>query len=75
MAQANGAKSAAIAASQGEAQRFLSVYAAYSQAKDVTLKRLYIETMQDIFKNTHPPPWWMRNCAAWYHCCSSTAPL
>ncbi len=51
MAQANGAKSAAVAASQGEAQRFLSVYAAYTQAKDVTLKRLYIETMQDILKS------------------------
>jgi membrane protease subunit HflK len=52
MAQANGAKSAAIATSQGESQRFLSVYAAYVQAKDVTLKRLYIETMQDILKNS-----------------------
>jgi membrane protease subunit HflK len=52
MAQANGAKSAAIATSQGESQRFLSVYAAYIQAKDVTLKRLYIETMQDILKNS-----------------------
>jgi membrane protease subunit HflK len=52
MAQANGAKQAAISAANGEAQRFLSVYAAYSLAKDVTLKRLYIETMQDILKNT-----------------------
>jgi membrane protease subunit HflK len=52
MAQANGAKSAAIATSQGESQRFLSVYAAYVQAKDVTLKRLYIETMQEILKNS-----------------------
>ena len=51
LAQANGAKSAAIAASQGESQRFLSVYAAYTQAKDVTIKRLYIETMQDILKS------------------------
>jgi membrane protease subunit HflK len=52
MAQAQGAKTAAIATSQGESQRFLSVYAAYVQAKDVTLKRLYIETMQDILKNS-----------------------
>jgi membrane protease subunit HflK len=52
MALALGAKTAAIAMSQGESQRFLSVYAAYTQAKDVTLKRLYIETMQDILKNS-----------------------
>ncbi len=52
LAQANGAKQAAISAANGEAQRFLSVYAAYILAKDVTLKRLYIETMQDILKNT-----------------------
>ncbi len=52
MAEAAGAKQAAIATAQGEAKRFLSVYAAYTQAKDVTLKRLYIETMQDVLKNT-----------------------
>jgi membrane protease subunit HflK len=53
LAQANGAKQAAISMATGEAQRFLSVYAAYSQAKDVTLKRLYIETMQDVL--SHAP--------------------
>ncbi len=52
LAQANGAKQAAVSAATGEAQRFLSVYAAYTQAKDVTLKRLYIETMQEIVKDT-----------------------
>jgi membrane protease subunit HflK len=52
LAQAQGAKQAAVASAQGEAQRFLSVYAAYAQAKDVTLKRLYIETMEDVLKNT-----------------------
>jgi len=51
MAQANGAKQAAVATATGESQRFLSVYAAYVQAKDVTLKRLYIETMEDVLKN------------------------
>jgi membrane protease subunit HflK len=51
-AQANGAKQAAIATANGEAQRFLSVYAAYVQAKDVTLKRLYIETMEDVLRTT-----------------------
>jgi len=51
-AEAQGAKQAAIATATGESQRFLSVYAAYTQAKDVTLKRLYIETMEDVLKNT-----------------------
>ena len=36
-----------------QTQRFLSVLAAYQQAKDVTLQRMYIETMQDIL--THSP--------------------
>ncbi len=52
MAEANGAKTAAVATATGESQRFLSVFAAYSQAKDVTLKRLYIETMQDVLSHT-----------------------
>jgi len=52
LAQANGDKQAAISTSTGAAQRFLSVYAAYAQAKDVTLKRIYIETMQDVLSHT-----------------------
>lgn len=52
LAQANGAKQAAVSTATGQAQRFLSVLAAYSVAKDVTLKRLYIETMQDILHDT-----------------------
>jgi membrane protease subunit HflK len=52
LANAAGDKQAAISRATGESQRFLSVYAAYAQAKDVTLKRLYIETMQDLLKNS-----------------------
>ena len=44
--------SANIAEAGGQAQRFLSVYNAYAVAKDVTIKRLYIETMQDILTKT-----------------------
>jgi len=51
VAQAEGQKAAAIANATGEAQRFLDVYEAYAQAKDVTLKRLYIETMQDVLSH------------------------
>ncbi len=52
MAEANGAKTAAVSSANGESQRFLSVLAAYDLAKDVTLKRLYIETMQDVLSHT-----------------------
>ena len=52
VAQADGARQASIAEASGQAQRFLSVYNAYQQAKDVTLRRLYIETMQAIVSHT-----------------------
>ena len=48
---AQGEKQAAIASANGQAQRFLSVYAAYAVAKDVTLRRLYIEAMQDVLSH------------------------
>ena len=50
--EAEGAKQATIAQATGQTQRFLSVFAAYQQAKDVTLKRMYIETMQDILSHS-----------------------
>lgn len=37
-----------VARAQGEAARFLSVYDEYVQAKDVTKKRIYLETMEEI---------------------------
>jgi len=52
VAEGEGAKQATIAEAAGQAQRFLSVYQAYSVAKDITLRRLYIETMQDILTKT-----------------------
>ncbi len=51
-AEAEGSKQAIISEANGQAQRFLSVYQAYVNAKDVTLKRLYIETMQEILSKT-----------------------
>ena len=51
-ATAEGARQAAIAEAGGQAKRFASVYAAYQAAKDVTLRRLYIETMQAIVSHT-----------------------
>ncbi len=51
-AEADGARQASIAEATGQAQRFLSVLNAYNVAKDVTMKRLYIETMQGILAGT-----------------------
>ncbi len=48
VAIAEGDRQAAIAKATGEAKRFESVLAAYQAAKDVTLKRLYLDTMQDV---------------------------
>jgi membrane protease subunit HflK len=36
-------------AAQGEASRFLSVYAEYVKAPEVTRKRMYLETMEKVF--------------------------
>ncbi len=45
-------KAAVLSKATGEAARFLSVYDAYVEAKDVTTKRIYIETMQQVMQNS-----------------------
>ncbi len=45
-------KLAVLSKAQGEADRFTSVLAAYQQARDVTQKRMYIETMQEIMSTS-----------------------
>jgi modulator of FtsH protease HflK len=42
-----------IARAQGDADRFTSVYRAFTAAQDVTLQRLYIETMEEVLKNSN----------------------
>jgi membrane protease subunit HflK len=49
----DAARQAAVAQATGDAKRFESVLAAYQDSKDVTLKRLYIEAMQDLL--SHAP--------------------
>lgn len=49
---AEGYKQAVTSKAQGDAERFLSVYKAYAESKDVTQKRIYIETMQQILQNS-----------------------
>ncbi|HSU07203.1 MAG TPA: FtsH protease activity modulator HflK [Acetobacteraceae bacterium] len=48
IAAGQGEKQATIALATGETKRFLSVLAAYRTAKDVTLERMYLDTMRDI---------------------------
>ncbi len=52
VAEADGSRQASVAEAGGQAQRFGSIYAAYKAAKDVTLRRLYIETMQALVSRT-----------------------
>lgn len=37
---------------QGDAKRFLLLYQEYAQAKDVTLKRIYLENMQNVLSKS-----------------------
>ncbi len=46
-------KEAVVSKSKGDAERFLSVYNAYKGGKDVTIKRLYLETMEEVLGNSN----------------------
>lgn len=46
--EAEGYRQEVVARAEGDAQRFLSVYEQYKLAKDVTLKRIYLETMEHV---------------------------
>src|SRR3712207_7293285 len=45
--EAQGFRDSQEARARGEAQRFVQVLSAYQQAQDVTIRRLYLETMED----------------------------
>ncbi|MCY3981659.1 MAG: FtsH protease activity modulator HflK [Alphaproteobacteria bacterium] len=49
--EAEAYKQEVVARSEGDAQRFTQVYTAFRAAKDVTTKRIYLETMEEIFSN------------------------
>jgi modulator of FtsH protease HflK len=51
--QAEGYRLATVAHAQGDAARFLSVYHSFKAAQDVTTERLYLETLEDVLKDTH----------------------
>ncbi|MFT8243178.1 FtsH protease activity modulator HflK [Roseomonas sp. BN140053] len=49
--EAQGQRESQIARARGEAQRFTSVLGAYQVAQDVTLRRMYLETMEEILRH------------------------
>lgn len=49
---AKGYKARVIAEAEGESQRFLALLTEYKKAPEVTRERLYLETMQDVLRNT-----------------------
>ena len=54
VAEGQGAKVASVAQATGEAQRFDSVLKAYQAAKDVTLRRMYLDAMQNVLSHGQP---------------------
>ncbi|HBO49937.1 MAG TPA: FtsH protease activity modulator HflK [Alphaproteobacteria bacterium] len=45
-------KATMINKAQGEADRFASVYAAYKAGKEVTVKKMYLEAMEDVLQKS-----------------------
>jgi len=48
--EAQGFRESQVARAGGESARFLSVLSAYEQARDVTTRRMYLETMEEILR-------------------------
>jgi membrane protease subunit HflK len=51
--QAEAYRLATVARAQGDGARFLSVYRAFKTSQDVTLQRLYLETIEEVLKNSN----------------------
>jgi modulator of FtsH protease HflK len=49
---AKGYKAKAVAEATGQAARFVSIYKEYKKAPDVTRKRMYLETMERIMRDS-----------------------
>ncbi|MBW3095884.1 FtsH protease activity modulator HflK [Pseudohoeflea coraliihabitans] len=50
--EASAYKDRVVNEATGEAQRFISIYDEYSKAPEVTRKRLYLETMENVFRGS-----------------------
>jgi modulator of FtsH protease HflK len=42
-----------VARADGDAQRFLAVYKEFDKARDVTTRRIYLETMEEVLRNVN----------------------
>ena len=51
--QAEAYKSKVVAEAEGEVSRFEAILAEYSKAKEVTRRRLYLDTMQQVLSGTN----------------------
>ncbi len=54
VAEGQGAKAASVAEATGQSQQFDSVLKAYQAAKDVTLRRMYLDTMENVLAHSQP---------------------
>ncbi len=48
--EAEGYKQEVIARAEGEASRFMAIYSEFRQSRDITKKRMYLETMEEILQ-------------------------
>lgn len=48
-----GYKESVIARAEGDAEKFDEIYKAYSANKDITKKRMYLDTMESIYQDTN----------------------
>ena len=53
LAEAQGVKQATVADATGQGQRFETVLAAYRLAKDITLRRMYLDTIQSVIAHAN----------------------
>ncbi|MCY1669190.1 FtsH protease activity modulator HflK [Rhizobium sp. SL86] len=51
--EASAYKDRVVNEATGEAQRFISIYDAYKTAPDVTRERIFLETMEQVLKNSN----------------------
>ena len=51
--EAEGYRAEIVNRAQGNAQRFLSVLTQYTQAKEITARRMMIETMEEVLRGTN----------------------
>lgn len=49
---ANGYRDEVVSRAQGEADRFTKLVAEYRKAPEITRQRLYLDTMQEVYRNT-----------------------